>query len=115
MGLHAVRGAQETREGVFGHQSIDSLLCHVECVGTRRVHHTQHSLAGLSIQVYLRGRTDYLKKHQILLSFQQVLVNVGKFLQSFLIYHTLLSTDLLWGFRVDKLVVDAASLSLLLV
>ena len=60
--LHAVRGAQETREGVFGHQSVDSLLCLVECVGTRRVHHTQQTLAGLSIQVYLRGRTDYQKK-----------------------------------------------------
>lgn len=54
-GLHAVRGAQEPGEGVFGHQTVDPLLCLVEFVGTQRVHHSQQSLPGLSVQVYLRG------------------------------------------------------------
>lgn len=56
--FRTMRRVQETREGVFGHQSIDSLLCLVECVGARRVHHTQQSLASLSIQVYLRAKAD---------------------------------------------------------
>ncbi len=54
--LHAVRGPQEPGEGVFGHQIVDPLLCLVECVGTQRVHHSQQSLPGLSVQVYLRAK-----------------------------------------------------------
>lgn len=48
--------AQETREGVFGHQAVDPLLCLVECVGTQRVHHSQQTLPGLSVQINLRKR-----------------------------------------------------------
>lgn len=55
-GLHAVSRAQEPWEGVFGHQTVDPLLCLVECVCTQRVHHTQQVLPGLSVQVYLRGK-----------------------------------------------------------
>lgn len=54
-GLCAVRGTQEPREGVFGHQNVDPLLGLVEGVGAQRVHHAQQSLAGLGIQVYLIG------------------------------------------------------------
>lgn len=46
-------GTQEPWEGVFGHQSVDPPLRSVEGVGARRVHHTQQSLPGFSIQVYL--------------------------------------------------------------
>lgn len=55
-GVHAVSGAQEPGEGVFGHQSVDPLLGVVECAGTHGVHHTQQSLPGLSVQVNLRGK-----------------------------------------------------------
>lgn len=54
-GLYAVSRAQEPGEGVLGHQTVDPLLCLVECVSTQRVHHPQQNLPGLSIQVYLRG------------------------------------------------------------
>lgn len=50
----ALIGAQEPREGVFSHQSVDPLLCGVEGVGTGGVHHTQQGLPGLCIQVHLR-------------------------------------------------------------
>lgn len=103
-GLHAVLGAQEARKGILGHQTVDPLLGLVESVGTRRVHHTQQSLAGLSIQVHLKEeRDDYHKK---------------KPLQSFICSelsqcYVFLSTNLLRGIRVDELAVDAAGLGLL--
>lgn len=49
-------GAQEPREGVLGHQTVDLLLGGFESVGTHRVHHAQQSLAGFCIQVYLRAK-----------------------------------------------------------
>lgn len=63
-GLHALRGAQEPREGVFGHEVVDSLLSVVECVGTRKVRHAQQSLSGLGVQVDLSGggKQDFQKK-----------------------------------------------------
>lgn len=61
---HAVSRAQEPGEGVFGHQTVDPLLCLVECVGTQGVHQIQQSLPGLSVQVYLR-RKQIIKRSSL--------------------------------------------------
>lgn len=53
-GLRAVMRAKKPREGVLGHQAVDPLLRLVEGFCTRRVHHRQQSLTGLSIQVHLQ-------------------------------------------------------------
>lgn len=103
-GLHAVRGAQEPREGVFGHQVVDSLLSVAECVGTRRTRHTQQSLPGLSVQVDLRGKRIIIRSS---LNYRCVFIRITHAPM------TLLDTDLLWSVRVDELAVDAAALGLL--
>ena len=51
--LHAVIRAKEPREGILGHQTVDPLLSFAECVHRWRIHDTQQSFTGLSIQVYL--------------------------------------------------------------
>lgn len=87
-------GAQEPWEGVFGHQSVDRLLCSIESVSTHRVHHTQQSLPSFGIQVYLRTEVSTRCSRQAFRAF---------------LYHC---TNLLRGIRVDKLGVDAAGFGL---
>lgn len=120
-GLHAVRGAQEPWEGVFGHQTVDPLLCLIECVCTQRVHHTQQSLPGLSVQVYLRGKQIMTVNYSLILT-EHITKSRSFFcshpsynLNNPCCFHITLSsppTNLLWGVRVDKLAVDAAGFGL---
>lgn len=88
-----LRGAQEPREGVLGHQIVDPLLRGVECVGTHRVHHTQQSLARFCIQVYLRAKASLHRCCQTSVLF-------------------CLCTNLLRRVWVDELAADAAGLGL---
>lgn len=119
-GLHAVSRAQETREGVFGHQVVDPLLCLVECVGTQRVHHGQQTLPGLSVQVYLRKRQIIRRNSPVKVSscLYTSLRSIHNFFffkpftHFLLLYRTLVSTNLLRGVGVDKLAVDTAGLGL---
>lgn len=53
-GLCALWGTQEPGEGVFGHQTVDPLLCLIEPVRTHRVHRLQQGFPGLGVQVHLR-------------------------------------------------------------
>ena len=55
-------GAQETWEGVFGHQTVDPLLCILERVGTWSIHQIQQSLAGFSVQVYLEREQKVIER-----------------------------------------------------
>lgn len=86
-------GAQEPREGVLGHQSVDPLLRGIESVGTHRVHHAQQSLAGFCIQVHLRAK-----------------VSLHHCCQAFVLFR--LCTNLLRCVRVDELAADAAGFGL---
>lgn len=91
--LSGLSGTQEPREGVLGHQIEDPPLRGFESVGTHRVHHTQQSLAGFCIQVYLRAK-----------------VSLHRSCRAFV--HFCLCTNLLRCVRVDELAADAAGLGL---
>lgn len=84
-------GAQEAREGVFGHQTVDPLLCVLERVDRRRVHGAEQSLTGLSVQVYLGGcKEGYLNKLFHSSSFHVLNCPSLSFLCSHLISHSAL-------------------------
>lgn len=84
-------GAQESREGVLGHQIVDPLLRGIESVCTHRVHQPQQSLAGFCIQVNLSAKASLHHCHQAFLS---------------------LCTNLLRCVSADELAADAACLGL---
>lgn len=97
--------AKEPREGILSHQTVDPLLSFVECVSARRVHHTQQSLTGLSIQVYLERQKQKIKG-----ALPFILRFVVSSRTPVRLTAVLVSTDLQWGVRADELTVDAAGL-----
>lgn len=98
MAFVAVSEVQETRERVFGHQTIDPVLCLVKCINTHTVHHTQQILPGLGVQIYLRGK-QIIKYSRL----QSAIIHVNRsfffffFNCSLNLNHAVLSTNLQWA------------------